>query len=119
MQQNIDALSHQNIMVALLVMLVLIWIAKQVMDFVITMRTLRKPQEKEAHDLTAHQAECEKRFHNDRDRLDKLELRMDDVEQGQKVLCKGVYEILGHLLHNGNKDDMEQASKDIFNFLNS
>lgn len=119
MQQNIDALSHQNILITVLVMLVVIWIAKQLMDFVITLRTLRKPQEKEASELTAHQAECEKRFRNDRDRLDNLEPRMDDVEQGQKVLCKGVYEILGHLLHNGNKDAMEQASKDIFDFLNS
>ena len=119
MQQNVDVLSHQNLLTALLVILVLIWAGKQIMDFCITLRTLRKPMEKEANDLTEHQAECEKRFRNDRDRLDKLEPRVDDVEQGQKVLCKGVYEILGHLLHNGNKEEMEKASKAIFDFLNS
>lgn len=119
MQQNVEVLSHQNIVTALLVVLVLMWAASLMMDFIIKVRALRKPQEKEAHDLTAHQAACDRKFASDKGRLDNLEARMDDVEQGQKVLCKGVYEILGHLLHNGNKADMEQASKDIFNFLNS
>lgn len=119
MQQNVDVLSHQNLLTALLVILVLIWAGKQIMDFCITLRTLRKPQEKEAHDLTAHQAACEKKFASDKNRLDALEPRMDSVEEGQRVLCKGVYEILGHLLHNGNKEAMEKASSDIFDFLNS
>lgn len=119
MQQNIEALSHENILVALLVLVVLLWAGGLFMDFVIKVRTLRKPQEKADHDLTEHQAACDKKFASDKKRLDDLETRMDDVEQGQKVLCKGVYEILGHLLHNGNKDAMENASKDIFDFLNS
>ena len=99
MQQNLEALSHENILVALLVLLVLIWVAKQLMDFIITLRTLRRPQEKADHDLTAHQAACDKKFASDKDRLDKLEPRVETVEEGQRVLCKGVYEILGHLLH--------------------
>ena len=119
MQQNLEVLSHENILVALLVILVLIWVAKQIMDFVITMRTLRRPQEKAEHDLTAHQTACDKKFASDKGRLDKLETRMDGVEEGQRVLLNGVYEILGHLLHNGNKDEMEKASKAIFDFLNS
>lgn len=119
MQQNLEALSHENILVALLVLLVLIWVAKQIMDFVITMRTFRKPQEKAEHDLTSHQAACEKKFASDKDRLDKLESRMDSVEEGQRVLLNGVYEIIGHLLHNGNMVEMEKANKAIFDFLNS
>lgn len=119
MQQNVSALSHENILVALLVILVILWVAKQLMDFILTLRTLRKPSQKADQDLTARQAACEKKFATDKDRLDKLELRMDNVEEGQRVLCKGVYEILGHLLHNGNKTDMEHASKAIFDYLNS
>ena len=119
MQQNLDALSQHNILVALLVILVLLWVAKQFMDFILTLRNFRKPQQKADQDLTAHQAACDKKFASDKDRLDKLEPRMDNVEEGQRVLCKGVYEILGHLLHNGNKDDMERASKAIFDYLNS
>lgn len=119
MQQNLDALSHQNIIVALLVILVLIWVVKQFMDFILTLRNFRKPQEKADHDLTAHQAACDKKFASDKDRLEKLESRMDNVEEGNRVLCKGVYEILGHLLHNGNKTDMEHASKALFDYLNS
>lgn len=118
MQQNIDVLSHQNILAALLVVLVLMWIAKQIMDFVLTARSLRKPMEKEANELTAHQSACDKKFATDKRRLDDLEPRMDSVEEGQRVLCKGVYEILGHLLHNGNKEQMEKASNDLFSFLN-
>lgn len=119
MQQNIDALSHQNVLVALLVVLVVIWVVKQIMDFIITLRTVRKPQQKADHDLSVRQAACDRKFASDMGRLDNLETRMDSVEEGQRVLCKGVYEILGHMLHNGNKDDMEQASKALFDFLNS
>lgn len=119
MQQNLDALSHQNILVALLVVLVLIWVAKQIMDFVITLRTVRKPQQMADHDLSVRQAACDRKFASDMGRLDALEKRMDSVEEGQRVLCKGVYEILGHMLHNGNKDEMEKASKALFDFLNS
>ncbi len=119
MPNNIDVLTPQNLLVALAVILVLLGAAVLFMEFVLKLRAIRKPQEKEASDLTTHQAECEKRFRNDRDRLDELERRVNDLERGTRVLCKGQYEVIGHLLHNGNKDEMEQASKALFDFLNS
>lgn len=119
MQQNLEALSHENMLIALLVMLVIAWAASLIMDFVIKLRTLRKPQEKHASDLSDHQKECSKRFDADQNRLDDLERRMDSVEEGQRVLCKGMYVVIEHMLHNGNEDDMKRASASIFDFLNS
>lgn len=118
MAENVEVLTHQNILVALLVILAVIWVSKQIMDFVITLRTIRKPHEREVDDLATRQAMCDKKFSSDMRRLDALEGRMNTVEEGQRVLCKGMYEVLGHMLHNGNKEAMEQASNAIFDFLN-
>lgn len=118
MAENVEVLTHQNILMALLVILAVIWVSKQIMDFVITLRTIRKPHEREVDDLATRQAACDKKFNSDMRRLDALEGRMDTVEEGQRVLCRGVYEVLGHMLHNGNKEGMQDASNELFDFLN-
>ena len=50
-------------------------------------------------------------------RLDKLERRADTVEQGQKVQCKALMALLDHELHNGNADQMSEASREINDYL--
>lgn len=50
-------------------------------------------------------------------RLDKLESRAGTMEQGQKVQCKALMALLDHELHNGNANQMEEASKEINDYL--
>lgn len=119
MLQNVEALTHANMLTALLVVLVVIWVIKQLLDFVLTIRNVRKPQMREAEQLADKQRVCDTRMGDIERKTDELDERLKVAEEGQRVLCKGVYEILGHMLHNGNKDAMEQASRDIFDYLNS
>ncbi len=50
-------------------------------------------------------------------RLDKLENRADTVDQGQKVQCKALMALLEHELHNGNADQMHEASQELNDYL--
>lgn len=59
-------------------------------------------------------------LHNDKRRLDShdsriatLESGLQDTQDGQRVLMQGVMALLEHELHNGNSEQMEQASRDI------
>ena len=63
-------------------------------------------------------------LHNDKRRLDAhdgrlkaLEDGLQDTQDGQRVLMQGVMALLEHELHNGNSEQMEQASRDIQSHL--
>ena len=43
--------------------------------------------------------------------------RIDNLESGQKAICKGVLALLNHELHNGNNDEMEHAQAGINEYL--
>ena len=81
-------------------------------------RKLRKPKETERTTLTEHQEACEKRFEADYKRFTDLEKRMAYQEETSQVLCAGMHALLEHELHNGNANEMQRASNDLFNHLN-
>ena len=63
-------------------------------------------------------------LHNDKERLDAHDSRISDLEtglkdtqDGQRVLMQGVMALLEHELHNGNSEQMEQASMEIRTYL--
>ncbi len=63
-------------------------------------------------------------LHNDKRRQDAhdgrlkaLEDGLQDTQDGQRVLMQGVMALLEHELHNGNSEQMEQASMEIRTYL--
>ena len=71
-----------------------------------TFREWRKPGE----DLTAWRREVDKKLATDNDRL-------KSMEDGNKVICRGILALLSHEI-NGNSDDKLRASQsEITNYL--
>lgn len=80
-------------------------------------RSLMRPARAKSDDVQT----C---LHNDKRRLDAHEGRIQaledglhDTQDGQRVLMQGVMALLEHELHNGNSEQMEQASRDIQSHL--
>lgn len=60
----------------------------------------------------------------ERRRIDELQREIDhhdddlrDLHAGQSALCMGVQALIEHELHNGNEDDMKEASASIGKWL--
>lgn len=53
----------------------------------------------------------------DKRRLDNHDMELDDIRDGQRALCAGVKALLEHALHNGNSDEMKEASAGIDKWL--
>lgn len=79
----------------------------------------QKPPERQENALDAHCRASEERFRDGERHIKENHQDIMDLREGQRVLCYGMYEVLGHLLHNGNKDAMEKASSDLIKYLNS
>ena len=73
-------------------------------------RELRKPAEAAGE----HVKKC---LDADKDRLNAQEKRINMLEEGQRVLCTGMVALLEHELHNGNANQMQEASRDITRYL--
>lgn len=58
-----------------------------------------------------------KKLATDKARLDEHERSIDDLREGQQVLCSGILALLDHELHNGNSDQMQDARDGIMNYL--
>ena len=63
---------------------------------------------------------------NDKARIESLERTVSelltdtrDMRAGQEALCFGIQTLLDHALHNGNTDEMTQASKELNRYLRS
>lgn len=54
---------------------------------------------------------------NDKRRLDEMERKQNDMERGQMANCRGVQALLEHELHNGNAEEMQEASHEIAEWL--
>lgn len=61
--------------------------------------------------------ENRKKLDTDKRRLDEHEKAIADLQEGQKYLCLGVQALLEHELHNGNSDEMQEASHNIRQWL--
>lgn len=69
-------------------------------------------------------ADIDRKLANDKVRIDEhsraigtLANRTEGVENGQRVLCRGVLALLNHELHNGNSEEMEKAKKGMDDYL--
>ena len=107
-----------NIATTLTVLAALLGVIILVGNAVDAIRKMRKPREQKAETLEAHQEACGKRFAADRKLLETHDRDIDNLKEGQRVMCAALHELLEHELHNGNSDKMRQASSDLFDYLN-
>lgn len=117
--ENVELLTHENLITFILVLVALLWVAERIMSFVERLKKWRRPQEMRDENLSSQQEACRKKFDRDRVELDKHAERLDDLESGQAVMCNGIHALLEHALHNGNSDEMRAASAALFSYLNS
>ena len=110
--------SPDNLTTFLLVLVALAGLFILFVNVVEAGRKLRKPKETEKTSLSEHQESCERRFEADYKRFSELERRMLYQEETSQVLCAGMHALLEHELHNGNANEMQRASNDLFNHLN-
>lgn len=115
---NVQALSGANLSTFLLVLVALAGLFILFANVVDAARKLRKPQAQHESDLMTHQEACEKKFSSDKRVLDDHAARIGHLEDGQRVICAALHELLEHELHNGNADAMRKVSGDLFTYLN-
>ena len=53
----------------------------------------------------------------DKARLDAHEKEINELRDGQRVICGGVQALLDHALHNGNSQQMQDASNKLTEWL--
>lgn len=53
----------------------------------------------------------------DKARLDAHEKEINELRDGQRVICSGVQALLDHALHNGNAQQMQDASNKLTEWL--
>ncbi len=81
-------------------------------------RKLTKNRKQQENSFDSRVSECDRRFKADLSAIRDLEKRTTALEEGQRVQCAGVHALLEHELHNGNAEEMKDASKELFDYLN-
>lgn len=61
--------------------------------------------------------EVEQKLANDKRRIDKLEEDLESTKECMGYLCAGVKALLDHELHDGNADEMNDASTELNRWL--
>lgn len=124
--ENIAALTTDNITAFLLVLVALAGLFILFANVVESFRKLHKPKEKQGADLALRITECDRKFANDLAAIRGLQTEIDGIKksiasQGEcnRMLIGGVHALLEHELHNGNATEMRDASKDMFDYLNT
>lgn len=115
---NVQALTGANMNTFLLVLVALAGLFILFANVVEAARKLRKPHDKQETDLLTHQDACDRKFASDKRALDDHATRIGHLEDGQRVICAALHELLEHELHNGNADAMRRVSGDLFTYLN-
>lgn len=76
-----------------------------------------KPKQDEDGQYEEHCRSSEKRFKRIEDTNAENSAYIDDLREGQKVLCVACMAMLNHDLHNGNSDEMKKALGHLNSYL--
>ena len=58
-----------------------------------------------------------KKLANDKQRLDEHDDAINDLREGNQVICSALIAILDHGIHNGSTDQMQKARDDMMRYL--
>ena len=76
-----------------------------------------KPKQEEDDQYTEHCRSSEKRFKTIEQANKENSAYIEDLREGQKVLCVACMAMLNHDLHNGNSDEMQKALGQLNGYL--
>ena len=88
------------VLAALLGFLILIWNAVK------AFREMRKP----ADDLQAWRRDVDEKLNHDHERL-------ADLEEGNKVVCRGILALLSHEINGNSTDKLKASQQEMTNYL--
>lgn len=112
-----SVLNGNNLLIVLVVVLGLCIAIKYVGDAVTTLKAWKKPSGDRVAKLEEYSRNDKARLDGHETRLQALENSMHDTQTGQRVMMRGVVALLEHELHNGNSEQMQEASDNINRYL--
>lgn len=115
--EHLQAFTHENLIAFMVVLAALAGIIILVANVVDAVRKLRRPQEREHETLVTHQQACERKFTNDKTRLDAHDKALEDLNGGLRAQCVAVKALLNHAIHNGNTTEMVDAASGLDDWL--
>lgn len=108
-----EAFTVEQLYSAALVFLALCGAVVAVGKTIEVIRGWRKPSDDLKDEVRQHTAY----FAADKRRLDAHEGELEALGEGQKVCCIALIALLEHELHNGNTEEMQDASKQLNQWL--
>ena len=101
-----DKLTPEMLMTFLVVAAALIGFVLLIWQLVDKIRAARKPNQ----DLSNWQRETDEKLKRDKERLDVL-------EDGNKVICRGILALLSHEINGNSTDKLKASQSEITNYL--
>lgn len=101
-----DKLTPEMLMTFLIVTAVLISFVLLCWNLIDKIRTARKPKD----ELQGWQRETDEKLKHDKERLDIL-------EDGNKVICRGILALLSHEINGNSTDKLKASQSEITNYL--
>lgn len=74
-------------------------------------------RKKPDNSIQKHISDSEERFKRGEKHIAENHDHIADLREGQRVCCLSLIALLGHELHNGNKDEMEGALRELNSYL--
>lgn len=99
-----ETLSYQQLIGAIAVILILLGAYNTVMGAIKTHREEKKLRDSPVNQLKERVDRHDELFAKDKDRLDAMDVRMQDMGQQSTIMLRGVRALLSHEV-NGNSDD--------------
>lgn len=103
-------ITFDQIKTAVVVILALLGVIATVANAIEKVHNLRKPG-------SDRQKGIDDKLATDKARLDAHEKEIGELRSGQKVICSGVQALLDHALHDGNSQQMQDASNKLTEWL--
>ena len=101
-----DKLTPEMLMTFLIVAAVLISFVMLCWNLIDKIRAARKPKD----ELEGWQRETDEKLKRDKERLDIL-------EEGNKVICRGILALLSHEINGNSTDKLKASQSEITNYL--
>lgn len=124
MLDAINGITPSALWTALAVVVLLCGVVSIVLGAVEKINAIRLRKSKPAQSVSDEITEINRKLSTDKARLDdhtrtmaEHDCKLADLRTGLMATCTGVQALLEHELHNGNADEMQQASKGIDKWL--
>ena len=124
MLDTINGITPSALWTALAVVVLLCGVVSIVLGTVEKINAIRLRKSKPAQGVSDELVEINRKLSTDKARLDdhtrtmaEPDGKLADLRTGLMATCTGVQALLEHELHNGNADEMQQASKGIDKWL--